>query len=60
MRAKEFKRIVTVGIGDSLNDLPLLNVVDHPIFLKGKQEPSWEIASKMRNLILREGTGPVP
>jgi hypothetical protein len=34
--------------------------LDHPIFLKGKQEPSREIASKMRNLILREGTGPLP
>jgi mannosyl-3-phosphoglycerate phosphatase len=55
---KEFERIVTVGIGDSLNDLPMLNVVDHPIFLKGKEELSPEILSQIGNLTLAEGTGP--
>src|SRR4030043_949420 len=30
----EFFSITTVGIGDSLNDIPMLLAVDHPIFLK--------------------------
>jgi mannosyl-3-phosphoglycerate phosphatase len=55
---KEFEKIVTIGIGDSLNDLPMLNVVDHPIFLKGKEELSPGILSQIRNLTLMEGIGP--
>ncbi len=55
---KEFQRIVTVGIGDSLNDLPMLSAVDHPIFLKGEEELSPGILSQIGNLTLVEGTGP--
>jgi len=53
---KEFSLIQTVGIGDSLNDLPMLSAVDHPIFLKGEEDLS-EI-SPVKNLVLLEGTGP--
>lgn len=52
----EFFSISTVGIGDSLNDIPMLLAVDHPIFLKEKESISPEIPSK--NLICLEGTGP--
>ncbi|MBS3917894.1 MAG: mannosyl-3-phosphoglycerate phosphatase [Deltaproteobacteria bacterium] len=52
----EFFSISTVGIGDSLNDIPMLLAVDHPIFLKEKEGISPEIPSK--NLICFEGTGP--
>ena len=52
----EFFSIWTVGIGDSLNDIPMLLAVDHPIFLKEKEGISPEIPSK--NLICFEGTGP--
>jgi len=53
---KEFSSIQTVGIGDSLNDLPMLSAVDHPVFLKGEEDIS-EI-SPLKNLVLVEGTGP--
>lgn len=52
----EFFSISTVGIGDSLNDIPMLLAVDHSIFLKEKEGISPEIPSK--NLICFEGTGP--
>ena len=54
---KEFPSIWTLGIGDSLNDLPMLSGVDHPIFLKGGEDLSPEI-SPVKNLVLLEGTGP--
>jgi mannosyl-3-phosphoglycerate phosphatase len=54
---KEFSSIWTVGVGDSLNDLPMLSAVDHPIFLKGEEDLSSEI-SPVKNLVLLEGTGP--
>jgi len=53
---KEFSSIQTVGIGDSLNDLPMLSAVDHPMFLKAEEDLS-EI-SPVKNLVLLEGTGP--
>lgn len=52
----EFFSILTLGIGDSLNDIPMLLAVDHPIFLKEKEGISPDIPSK--NLICFEGTGP--
>jgi len=54
---KEFSSIWTVGVGDSLNDLPMLSAVDHPIFLKGEEDLSSEILP-VKNLVLLEGTGP--
>jgi predicted mannosyl-3-phosphoglycerate phosphatase (HAD superfamily) len=53
---KEFSSFQSVGIGDSLNDLPMLSAVDRPIFLKGEEDLS-EI-SPIKNLVLLEGTGP--
>jgi mannosyl-3-phosphoglycerate phosphatase len=53
----QFSSIHTVGIGDSLNDLPMLSAVDHPIFLKGEEDLSSEISS-VKDLVLLEGTGP--
>jgi mannosyl-3-phosphoglycerate phosphatase len=52
----EFFSISTVGIGDSLNDLPMLLAVDHPVFLKEKEGISAEVPIK--NLTWFEGTGP--
>ena len=54
----QFFSISTVGIGDSLNDLPMLSVVDQPILLKGKAGFSSSIVEKIKNLTLMEGTGP--
>jgi mannosyl-3-phosphoglycerate phosphatase len=52
----QFFSISTVGIGNSLNDLPMLLAVDHPIFLKEKESVSPEIPFK--NVTCVEGTGP--
>ncbi|MEW6376370.1 MAG: mannosyl-3-phosphoglycerate phosphatase [Thermodesulfobacteriota bacterium] len=52
----EFFSISTVGIGDSLNDLPMLLAVDHPVFLKEKEGIPAEVPIK--NLTWFEGTGP--
>jgi len=52
----QFFSISTVGIGDSLNDLPMLLAVDHPIFLREKEGSPPEIPFK--NMIFIEGTGP--
>jgi predicted mannosyl-3-phosphoglycerate phosphatase (HAD superfamily) len=50
----QFFSILTVGIGDSLNDFPMLLQVDHPILLRKKKEPS----PSVQNLITINGTGP--
>jgi mannosyl-3-phosphoglycerate phosphatase len=54
----QFSSIVTVGIGDSLNDLPMLSVVDHPIFLKGEDRVSPEALSPIQNCTIIHGAGP--
>ena len=54
----QFFSILTIGIGDSLNDLPMLRAVDHPIFLKEKRILSIKIPLKIKNLIIMDGTGP--
>jgi len=52
----EFFSISTVGIGDSLSDLAMLLVVDRPILLKKKNDPSTAIP--FQNLTIIDGTGP--
>ncbi len=52
----QFFSIYTVGIGDSLNDLPMLSAVDSPIFLKGKENILPEVPFK--NIVWVEGKGP--
>jgi mannosyl-3-phosphoglycerate phosphatase len=54
----QFFSISTIGIGDSLNDIPMLVVVDHPILLEGKSGFSVERLPPIQNLTLVEGTGP--
>jgi len=54
----QFFSIRTVGIGDSLNDLPMLSAVDHPIFLKEEGGLLPETLRSNRNLTLVNGTGP--
>jgi len=55
---KQFLSILTVGIGDSLNDLPMLSVVDRPVFLKGEDSVSTEILSSIQNVTMVDDTGP--
>lgn len=54
----QFFLISTVGIGDSLNDLPMLSAVDHPIFLKEEGSLLPETLRSNRNLTIVNGTGP--
>lgn len=48
----------TIGIGDSLNDLPLLLTVDHPILVQ-KPDGSYDPDINLSNLIRAPGVGPV-
>jgi mannosyl-3-phosphoglycerate phosphatase len=38
--AKQHGSVTTIGLGDSLNDLPLLRVVDIPVFIRSRRPPS--------------------
>jgi mannosyl-3-phosphoglycerate phosphatase len=55
---KQFFSIFSVGIGDSLNDLPMLSVVDRPLFLEGEESVSPEALSPIRNCTIIHGAGP--
>lgn len=54
-----YRRIRTVGLGDDLNDLPLLSAVDVPIVMRAPRY-SWEEAwlQGLKNLRMAEATGP--
>ncbi len=54
----QFFSLLTVGIGDSLNDLPMLSVVDRPIFLKGEEDASPRALSPIQNVTMIHGAGP--
>ncbi|MBM4308717.1 MAG: HAD-IIB family hydrolase [Deltaproteobacteria bacterium] len=54
----QFFSIFTIGIGDSLNDLPMLSAVDRPIFLKDETVFSPEWLAPIQNLTLIDGIGP--
>jgi mannosyl-3-phosphoglycerate phosphatase len=57
--AKERGRtIVTIGIGDSLNDLPMLQVVDRPVLVR-RPDGSHDPDVTLPNLIRARGIGPV-
>lgn len=54
----ELGQIRTVGIGDSLNDLPMLEAVDDPVLVQkpgGKYDPQ----INLKNLIYADGPGPL-
>ena len=50
-------KIITVGLGDSLNDLPMLEVVDKAFLMK-KEAGNYEERIKVENLIYADGIGP--
>lgn len=49
--------IETVGIGDSLNDLPMLETVDIPVLVQ-KPDGRYDAGIRLNNLILADGIGP--
>lgn len=54
---RKLGRILTIGLGDSLNDLPLFKIVDIPMLVE-KPGPCWE-EMKIPRLRRIEGVGPV-
>jgi mannosyl-3-phosphoglycerate phosphatase len=50
--------LLTIGIGDSLNDLPMLQVVDRPVLVQ-KPDGSYDPEISLPNLIRAPGIGPV-
>jgi len=54
----QFFSILTVGIGDSLNDVPMLLAVDEPLLLKKEDDLLPEVLSSTQNLTVIEGRGP--
>jgi mannosyl-3-phosphoglycerate phosphatase len=50
-------RVKTAGLGDSLNDLPLLEVVDFPILVQ-KPGGVYDPSIQLENLIPAQGEGP--
>ena len=50
--------ITTVGLGDSLNDLPMLEVVDKAFLVK-KEAGNYEERIKVEGLVYADGIGPV-
>jgi len=54
---KALSRIKTIGLGDSFNDLPLLQSVDYPVLIR-KEDGSYEERIKLPGLIRAEGIGP--
>jgi mannosyl-3-phosphoglycerate phosphatase len=51
-------RIESIGIGDSVNDMPLLAIVDHPILVQ-KSDGSFDPDIHLPQLIRAPGIGPV-
>ncbi len=51
-------KIITVGLGDSLNDLPMLEAVDKAILVQ-KESGSYEERIKVEGLVYADGIGPV-
>jgi len=54
----QFFSIFTIGIGDNLNDIPMLSAVDRAIFLKDEKVFSPESLAPIQNLTLIDGIGP--
>ncbi|MCC6545165.1 MAG: HAD-IIB family hydrolase [Nitrospirae bacterium] len=55
---RAYGSVVTIGLGDSFNDLPLLQNVDYPVLVQ-KEDGSYEGKIKLQNIIRADGIGPV-
>jgi len=54
---KQFNELVTVAIGDSLNDLPMLERADYPVIVQ-KPDRSYDSNVDVPHLIKPDGIGP--
>ena len=50
-------KLVTIGLGDGFNDLPLLAAVDHPVLIR-KEDGSFDPRIDIPGLIRAKGIGP--
>ncbi len=55
---QEGRALITVGIGDSLNDLPMLETVNYPVLVR-KPDGSYDPEVQCPHLTRAEGVGPV-
>lgn len=53
----EYGEITSIGLGDSLNDLPLLQSVDHPVLIR-HEDGSFDDRIAMAGLMKTQGAGP--
>ncbi len=53
----EHGTLITIGLGDGLNDLPLLREVDHPVLVR-KETGKYEETIDLPDLIRADGIGP--
>ena len=54
---KKYKQIETIAIGDSPNDIPMLERVDYPIVVQ-KHDGSYDSKIKIPRIIKANGIGP--
>lgn len=52
-----YGKIVTIGLGDGLNDLPLLEGVDHPVLIR-KTDHSFAPGVELPGMVRTRGIGP--
>lgn len=55
--ARKYGTIITIGLGDGLNDLPLLREVDRPVLVR-KEDGSYDERIDIPSLVRANGVGP--
>lgn len=55
---RDGQQVVTIGLGDSLNDHPMLAVVDYPVLVQ-RPDGSYDPDVQLPHLIRADGVGPV-
>jgi mannosyl-3-phosphoglycerate phosphatase len=55
--ARERGRMVTLGLGDGPNDLPMLQAVDHPVLVR-REAGQIEASDQVAGLTITQSTGP--
>jgi mannosyl-3-phosphoglycerate phosphatase family protein len=53
----KYGKFITIGLGDGLNDLPLLKEVDYAVLIQ-KEDGSYDAQVELPNLIEAQGIGP--
>lgn len=57
MYQEKSRHMKSIGLGDSINDLPLFEAVDYPVLVQ-KKDGSFDPSIKLKNLVLAPGPGP--